>query len=311
MTDTPVVTIQCLVYNHEPYLRQCLDGFVMQKTNFPYEAIVHDDCSTDQSAAIIREYAEKYPDIIKPIYESENQYSKKDGRLVEIMNEHTRGRYVAFCEGDDYWTDPYKLQKQVEILEKDDSITMVYTGFNTVDFNSKPIIRPNHEYIKQHAPSGDIFGVLMERNYVMTLTMCIRREILHTDSYLQSPFKYDYTVACDAALHGKVIFLPAETGCYRKNPDSLMNTSGKEVGQHLLQVFRYYALLFVTTATGMPRSRYKRIQVIHHILKFIIQCDVPFLHTFLKKSHSTIPYFVFGYAKLTWLFRRVYNKIAP
>ena len=59
MTETPVVTIQCLVYNHEPYLRQCLDGFVMQKTNFPYEAIVHDDCSTDQSAAIIREYAEK------------------------------------------------------------------------------------------------------------------------------------------------------------------------------------------------------------------------------------------------------------
>ena len=73
-----MVSIRCLVYNHEPYLRQCLDGFVMQQTNFRFEAIVHDDASTDGSAAIIREYAAKYPDIIKPIYETENQYSKRD-----------------------------------------------------------------------------------------------------------------------------------------------------------------------------------------------------------------------------------------
>ena len=69
-----LVSIQCTVYNHEPYLRQCLDGFVMQQTNFPFEAIVHDDCSTDGSVAIIKEYAEKYPDIIKPIYEADNLY---------------------------------------------------------------------------------------------------------------------------------------------------------------------------------------------------------------------------------------------
>ena len=74
-----MVTIRCTVFNHERYLRECLDGFVMQKTNFRFEAIVHDDASTDGSAAIIKEYAEKYPDIIKPIYETENQYSKHDG----------------------------------------------------------------------------------------------------------------------------------------------------------------------------------------------------------------------------------------
>ena len=76
-----MVTILCLVYNHESYIRQCLEGFVMQKTNFRFEAIVHDDASTDGTAAIIREYAEKYPDIIKPIFETENQYSKGDGSL--------------------------------------------------------------------------------------------------------------------------------------------------------------------------------------------------------------------------------------
>ena len=107
-----MVTIQCLTYNHEPYIRQCLEGFVMQKTNFRFEAIVHDDASTDGTATIIREYAEKYPDIIKPIYETENQYSKRDDSLTRIMNTHTHGKYVAMCEGDDYWTDPLKLQKR-------------------------------------------------------------------------------------------------------------------------------------------------------------------------------------------------------
>lgn len=118
MDDNKILlSIRCLVYNHEPFLRQCLDGFVMQKTNFRFEAIVHDDASTDGSAAIIREYAEKYPDIIKPIYETENQYSKHDGSLGRIMNAACKGKYIAVCEGDDYWIDPLKLQKQVDFLE--------------------------------------------------------------------------------------------------------------------------------------------------------------------------------------------------
>ena len=78
------------------------------KDEFRFEAIVHDDASTDGTAAIIREYAEKYPSIIKPIFEDENQYSKKDGTLTRIVNAHLRGRYIAFCEGDDFWTDPLK-----------------------------------------------------------------------------------------------------------------------------------------------------------------------------------------------------------
>lgn len=89
----------------------------MQQTDFCFEVIVHDDASTDGTANIIREYAEKYPNIIKPILERENQWSKKDGSLERIMNEHTHGKYIALCEGDDYWIDPYKLQKQVDIME--------------------------------------------------------------------------------------------------------------------------------------------------------------------------------------------------
>ena len=140
-----IVAIKVIVYNHEPYLRDCLEGFVMQQTNFPFVAIVHDDASTDGSAAIIREYEEKYPDIIKPIYETENQYSKYDGSLGRIMNaavDATGAKYVAMCEGDDYWTDPLKLQKQVDFLEAHPEYSMccnatrwLYSDNKTFDNN--------------------------------------------------------------------------------------------------------------------------------------------------------------------------------
>ena len=131
--EQPLVAIHCMVYNHEPFLRDCLEGFVMQQTNFPFVAIVHDDASTDGSAAIIREYEEKYPNIIKPIYETENQYSKRDGSVTRIMNaaiDATGAKYVAMCEGDDYWTDPLKLQKQVDFLEANPEYSMCFHGAN-------------------------------------------------------------------------------------------------------------------------------------------------------------------------------------
>ena len=126
--EMPLVVVRSLVYNHEPYLRNCLDGFVMQQTTFPFVAVVHDDCSTDGSAAILREYAEKYPHIIKPVYETENQYSKHDGSLRRAMDEACGkygAKYYALCEGDDCWTDPHKLQKQVDFLEAHPGYTMV------------------------------------------------------------------------------------------------------------------------------------------------------------------------------------------
>lgn len=124
------VSVVCLVYNHEPYLRQCLDGFVSQKTKFRFEVFVHDDASTDGSAKIILEYAEKYPSIIKPIIESENQYSKKDGSLGRIIDENIKGKYVAYCEGDDYWTDPMKLQIQYDMMESNPQMTICFHSNN-------------------------------------------------------------------------------------------------------------------------------------------------------------------------------------
>ena len=117
MTEKAKVSVFCTAYNHEKYIRKCLEGFIMQKTAFPFEVIVHDDASTDGTADIIREYENKYPDIIKPIYQTENQYSKGVKFQKTFMHPKASGEYYAWCEGDDCWTDENKLQKQVEFLD--------------------------------------------------------------------------------------------------------------------------------------------------------------------------------------------------
>ncbi len=113
-----VLSISCITFNHAYYVKECLDGFLMQKTSFPFEILIHDDCSTDGTKEIIEEYVAKYPDIIFPIFQTENQYSKGvRGMMARFNFPRSRGKYLALCEGDDYWTDPYKLQKQVDFLE--------------------------------------------------------------------------------------------------------------------------------------------------------------------------------------------------
>ena len=126
MSNEVSVSICCIAYNHEKYIRDALDGFLLQKTNFPIEIIIHDDASTDKTADIIREYARKYPDLIVPIYQQENQYSKGVNPLRNFVFPKAQGKYITLCEGDDYWTDPHKLEKQVNFLEKHEDFAMCF-----------------------------------------------------------------------------------------------------------------------------------------------------------------------------------------
>lgn len=133
-----MVSILTTAYNHAPYIGQALDSFLMQKTDFEFEVIVHDDASVDGTADIIREYAEKYPDIIRPVLQTENQYSK--GRDVySFMKPLIRGKYIAQCEGDDYWCDEYKLQKQVDYMENHLECSYCFCNSYNVDLDSDVI----------------------------------------------------------------------------------------------------------------------------------------------------------------------------
>lgn len=127
--NEPLVSICCITYNHASYIRQCIEGFLMQKTNFSYEIIINDDCSTDGTTEIIQEYVDKYPNLIIPIYHDENEYQKGiRGMFINYVFPKARGKYLALCEGDDYWIDPLKLQKQILFLENNQHISYVFSG---------------------------------------------------------------------------------------------------------------------------------------------------------------------------------------
>lgn len=112
------VSILCLAYNHEKYIREALEGFLNQKTSFPIEIIINEDASIDGTADIIREFEQRYPGIIKPIYHAQNVYSRGININAEYMLPKATGKYIALCDGDDYWIDPYKLQKQYDVMEQ-------------------------------------------------------------------------------------------------------------------------------------------------------------------------------------------------
>ena len=111
------VSITCITFNQREYIAQAIESFLMQKTNFKYEILIHDDASTDGTTDILREYEKKNPDIIKVVYQTENQYSQGKKITQTFLYPLCQGKYIAFCEGDDYWTDPYKLQKQYDYME--------------------------------------------------------------------------------------------------------------------------------------------------------------------------------------------------
>lgn len=212
----PLVAIRCMTYNHEPYIRDALEGFVMQKTDFPFVAIVHDDASMDGTAAIIREYAKKYPDIIKPIYETENQYSKKDGSLSHIMNEAceaTGAKYIAYCEGDDYWIDPLKLQKQVDFLESHPDYSMCCTDFDTLNEELKVI--KNHKLTNHKVITFN--NLVRESNLIGTLTVVIKAEIVNKFDLLDKPYwpLGDYPLWLFSTLTAPAYRISEVTSTYR------------------------------------------------------------------------------------------------
>ena len=206
-------------------MRQCLDGFVMQQTTFPFEAIVHDDASTDGSAAIIREYAERYPDIIKPIYETENQYSKHDGSIQRIMDAaiHPNAKYIATCEGDDYWTDPHKLQLQVDFLESHPDYVASSHDFSVFHEDTKKCGKnwerfddlsfEKYKDYEYHTFTNDDYYDIW---FLQTLSLIIRRiHYFSVDVIKQYPIFYDYIKFYYITKKGKCAFFKRVMATHR------------------------------------------------------------------------------------------------
>ncbi|SFF46453.1 glycosyltransferase family 2 protein [Sunxiuqinia elliptica] len=190
----PVVSICCITYNHQKYIRKALEGFLLQKTNFPIEVIIHDDASNDGTDEIIKEYSERYPELFITILQTENQWSQGIRPSPTYVWPRARGKYIALCEGDDYWTDPNKLQRQVDFLEENPEFS-----FCCHRYKIDPIVKDSTKevYPLSFNPVNKQFkGVIINKdtyheNWIMqTLTTVIRTDALQVAIKHHSKYKY-------------------------------------------------------------------------------------------------------------------------
>lgn len=209
---SPLVSVVCNTYNHVNYIRQCLDGFLIQETNFPIEILVHDDASTDGTADIVREYEAKYPELIKPIYQTENQYSKGVKVTLEYQYVRAMGKYVALCEGDDYWTDPLKLQKQVDFLE-------LHPDFVMVSHCTELYYQKDAAFRSGWKPDRDMeyqkIDLINGYWYFAPLTVVFRRDCLDINDYSRYPISMDAVLFYHLLSKGKGFLFEKEMGVYR------------------------------------------------------------------------------------------------
>jgi glycosyltransferase involved in cell wall biosynthesis len=194
----------------------------MQQTNFPIEVLIHDDASTDDTADIIREYERKYPEIIKPIYQTENQYSKGVD-VFQYNFSRAQGKYIALCEGDDYWTDPYKLQKQVDFLEKNPEYSICSSGYK---INKNELME---ESIFCHRRKEGFTYNLQDLKYnwyCKTLTTVLRKHILN--SFLRDYMKYRYCrdvhLFYYTLMFGKGYYFSEIFGVYNRHDNGIFSS---------------------------------------------------------------------------------------
>lgn len=224
-----MVSVFCTVYNHEKYIKDTLEGFVKQKTQFKYEVLINDDCSTDKSAQIIQSYAEKYPDIIKPIFQRENQYQQGINILKKFLLPLAKGKYIAMCEGDDYWISNNKLQKQVEYMEENPKCTFCFTN-GIIKNNIKASERIFIPYKKQDAKyiteNGNYdLEMINKLSFLPTCSFLFPKKNyeLFPEAYWRKSFGNDRKITLYSTALGYAHFIDEATCCYNYGvPNSLL-----------------------------------------------------------------------------------------
>jgi len=213
--DKPLVSICTITYNHEEFIEEALDSFLMQETSFPFEIIIDDDCSTDETATIIKKYQEKYPNIIKAWLRKKNVGACKNG--LENLK-RAKGQYIALCEGDDYWIDCYKLQKQIDIFSGNSDVTLCFHPAYEVDY-----ISGESKLICQHRDKNtkiDLKDIIIGRGgYIPTASIVYRN--IQQDKLFRfldtNPPLGDYFLQVYMASLGRVYYINEAMAVYRRN----------------------------------------------------------------------------------------------
>lgn len=226
-----LVSVCCMTYNHVSFIRQCLDGFMMQKCSFNFEVLIHDDASTDGTQNIIREYVTRYPDIIKPIYQKENQYSKGIDPNVKYNFSRAKGKYIALCEGDDYWTDPFKLQKQVDFLESHPDYVMCSHKYQIYEQESNEYVNILPEIENEKGDDFFLTDLIVGKWLVQPLCMMCRKSALEDKRLERYKYMIDTVFIYNLLTQGKAFCLSDTMGVYRVQNRGIW--SGKSLNEKI------------------------------------------------------------------------------
>ncbi|OZC34904.1 hypothetical protein B9Q17_09860 [Marinobacter vinifirmus] len=212
----PLVSVVCITFNQEKYISEALDSFLAQRTSFPFEVIVHDDCSTDGTRAIIESYVSRYPNIIKPVFQRENQFSQGK-RPTFVASKYTKGRYIALCEGDDYWIDEQKLEKQANFLGNHRDYSAV--THQTVKFFESDTSR-SQVFTEVNKDHWELDDLLFGRKY-HTASLMARGEVFRDNEIPENIVSGDKALSFLLLSLGKIKYFPAPMAVYRKNPGGI------------------------------------------------------------------------------------------
>lgn len=253
--NVPLVTVCCTTYNHESYVHEAIESFLVQETEFPFEIIIHDDASTDSTAAIIQGYAERYPRLIRTIIQTENQYSKAGLINPRFVFPMAAGKYLALCEGDDYWTDRRKLHKQVSFLEANPGYVITYSDCQPFDENGAI----DHDY---GGARKDLTATQLKKaTPIFTLTSCFRNVIDEVPLDLMSARYGDLVTWSLLGHHGRGKYLPeVSPSAYRVHDRGIH--SSKDDNQRAVMrlitisaLYAYYVRIGDDEIAGFFKSR--------------------------------------------------------
>ncbi len=225
----PLVSVMMITYNHAPFIAQAIQGVLQQKVNFPFELVIGEDCSTDGTREIVFEYQKKFPDIIRVITSDRNVGSKKNAKRT---GQACRGKYIAYCEGDDYWHHPSKLQKQADYLESHPECGLVYSSYDVYHVGSKKRIRDFVKYRKWEMPKtlslSDIVEGKDEKGLgILTCTVMVRRilrdQIRESDPYLHQSDRFlmgDTQLWAEIATKADLHYIPESLAAHNLTDES-------------------------------------------------------------------------------------------